>query len=46
MGSWAANPTTPRRNAEFVRRYTSQASAICCIQVPMREISWPPKKSL
>jgi len=30
---------------EPVNRYTSQAWAMFCIQVPMREISWPLKKS-
>ena len=44
-GIWPAKPTAPNKNDEPVRRYTSQAWAIFCIQVPIKEISWPLKKS-
>src|ERR1043165_8122643 len=36
---------TPNHHAEWVRRYTSQASPAVCIQVPVSETSCPLKKS-
>src|SRR5690606_1829967 len=37
--------TRPSRKLELVRRYTSQAWATFCIQVPCRDTSWPKKNS-
>ena len=44
-GARVANDVTPSRAAEPVRRKTSQDSATDCIQVPVRETSWPAKNS-
>ena len=44
-GIWLANPTDPNKSEDPVSRYTSQASAILCIHVPIREMSCPLKKS-
>lgn len=43
-GIWLLKPTSPRRNAELVMRYTSQLIAVCCIHVPMSETPCPTKK--
>lgn len=43
MGNWLAKPISPRTKAEWVRLYASQLIAICCIQVPAREMNWPAK---
>ena len=45
VGTCPANPTTPRRRSDPVRRYTIQLVAIRVIQVPTRETLWPLKKS-
>ena len=42
--NWAA-ATTPSHNGSWVSISTSQAWATDCIQVPIREIAWPPKNS-
>src|ERR1022692_818334 len=39
------NQAVPKSNSEWVRRYTSQACATFCIQVPTSETIWPPIKS-
>jgi len=44
-GIWLANPTEPSNSEDPVSRYTSQASAMLCIHVPMSEMSCPLKKS-
>lgn len=44
-GICAANPTAPSRREEPVSLYTSHDWAMTCIQVPISEISCPPKKS-
>ncbi len=38
IGICPVNPTSPNRNAEWVRRYTNQPIAILCIQVPIKEM--------
>jgi hypothetical protein len=43
VGICPANPTTPSKKAERVSRYTSQLVARRVIQVPIREMHWPPK---
>ena len=45
MGNWLQKLMPPSRTMEPVSRYTSHAWAIFCIQVPIREMSWPEKKS-
>ncbi len=42
-GNCPVNPISPRRIGDFVRRYTSHACAIDCIQVPINETNWPAK---
>ena len=44
VGSCPAKPTSPRRKADPVKRYTSQLVAMRVNQVPTREIPWPAKK--
>ena len=44
-GIWLAKPTDPSSKPEPVILYTSHDCATVCIQVPIREISCPPKKS-
>ena len=39
------NPIAPSRTELPVRRYTSHASAMFCIHVPISDISCPPKNS-
>ena len=43
VGIWLAKPTTPRRTAEPVRRYTSQLIASRVTHVPISEAPWPAK---
>ena len=42
-GTPAQNTTRLSLKGEFVSEYTSQAWATFCIQVPMRDTSWPKK---
>src|SRR5713226_5371824 len=44
-GNWLAKPTDPSSSEDPVSRYTSQDWATLCIQVPIREMSCPLKKS-
>src|SRR5271154_1738379 len=44
-GNWLAKPTDPSNRDDPVKRYTNQACATVCIQVPVSEISCPVKKS-
>ena len=44
-GASVTNEVTPRSADDPVRRKTSHDSATDCIQVPVSEMSWPPKKS-
>src|ERR1700690_833834 len=44
-GNWLAKPTAPSLSDETGGRDTSQDWATVCIQVPMREMSCPLKKS-
>jgi hypothetical protein len=46
VGIWLANPTTPSRTGDPVRRYTSQLVAMRCIQVPIKDVPCPRKNSL
>ena len=45
MGADPTAATTPSRSFEFVIWYTYQLIAVCCIQVPMSETSWPQKNN-
>src|ERR1700752_1134908 len=44
-GIWLANPTDPSSSQDPVNRFTSQDWPTVCIQVPIKEISCPLKKS-
>ena len=44
MGPNCSAPMTPSLKGELVNSRTSQAWATVCIQVPIREMSWPARK--
>jgi hypothetical protein len=45
VGICPKNPATPNQKPEWVKRNTSQATASCCIQVPIRDRLWPTKNN-